>query len=222
MNKAKTVVDFYVLCNELKNVIRSGWKLWNVRRDRLESVAEHIFGVQMLAIAMHSQYNYDIDIYKVIMMLAVHELEEIIIGDLTPWDMSAAERNKQGKEAVRVILQGMLNKEEIKMLILEFDARKTKEAKFAFYCDKLEADIQAKLYDAEGCVDLGNQDGNRALRNERVQELLQAKKSWSGMWLTFDREKYGFDENFAEVSKYVENNDIAAARKNGTLNKQRS
>ncbi|MBO4517221.1 hypothetical protein J5751_07555 [bacterium] len=33
-----------------------------------------MFGVQMLAIAMKSEYNYDVDIQKVIMMIAIHEL----------------------------------------------------------------------------------------------------------------------------------------------------
>ena len=74
MEKEKNVINYYVLCNKLKNVIRTGWKDWNVQRERLESVAEHIFGVQMLAIAMKSEYNYDIDILKVIMMIAIHEL----------------------------------------------------------------------------------------------------------------------------------------------------
>ena len=50
MNKAKNVVDFFVLCNKLKDVIRTGWKNWNVKKERIESVAEHIYGVQMLAI----------------------------------------------------------------------------------------------------------------------------------------------------------------------------
>ena len=74
MEKEKKVITYYVLCNKLKNIIRTGWKDWNVQRERLESVAEHIFGVQMLAIAMKSEYNYDIDILKVIMMIAIHEL----------------------------------------------------------------------------------------------------------------------------------------------------
>ena len=47
----ESVVKYYVLCNRLKDVIRTGWKDWNVTKDRVESVAEHIFGVQMLAIA---------------------------------------------------------------------------------------------------------------------------------------------------------------------------
>ena len=74
MEKEKKVINYYVLCNKLKNVIRTGWKDWNVQRERLESVAEHIFGVQMLAIAMKSEYNYDVDISKVLMMIAIHEL----------------------------------------------------------------------------------------------------------------------------------------------------
>ena len=83
MNKEERVLNYYVLCNKLKDVIRTGWKTWNVKRDRLESVAEHIYGVQMLALAMKSEYSYDIDIMKVILMLAVHELGETVIGDLT-------------------------------------------------------------------------------------------------------------------------------------------
>lgn len=42
MSKAENVVRYYVLCNKLKDVIRTGWKNWNVKRERLESVAEHI------------------------------------------------------------------------------------------------------------------------------------------------------------------------------------
>lgn len=48
MSKEQNVINYYVICNRLKNVIRTGWKNWNVQRERIESVAEHIFGVQML------------------------------------------------------------------------------------------------------------------------------------------------------------------------------
>jgi len=39
MNSAKNVIEFYTLCNSLKDTIRTGWKDWNVKRERLESVA---------------------------------------------------------------------------------------------------------------------------------------------------------------------------------------
>lgn len=207
-NKAKRVVEYYVMCNKLKDVVRTGWKNWNVERKRVESIAEHIFGVQSLAIAMWSQYEYDLDFKKVIFMLAVHELEEIIIGDLTQFDISREEKMKKGIVAVDKVLDGMLKKEEIRSLISEFDERKTNEAIFAFQCDKLECDIQCKLYDEESCVDLNNQVNNMSYYDEKVQDLLKTGKSWSSMWLSFGRDRYNYDSNFSEVSFYVENNKI--------------
>ena len=47
INKAKNVIDFYVLCNKLKDLVRTGWKTWNVDRARIESVAEHIYGLSI-------------------------------------------------------------------------------------------------------------------------------------------------------------------------------
>lgn len=42
MCKEQNVLNYYVVCNKLKNVIRTGWKDWKVKRERIESVAEHI------------------------------------------------------------------------------------------------------------------------------------------------------------------------------------
>ena len=163
MESEQNVVEFYVLCNKLKNVIRSGWKLWNVERERVESVAEHVYGAQMLAIAMWSEFKYDIDLKKVLFMLAVHELEEIVIGDLTPFEINRETKQQRGHSAVEKILENLTTKQEIQNLIFEFDNRKTKEAVFAYQCDKLEADLQCKLYDEENCVNLMAQENNIAL-----------------------------------------------------------
>ena len=83
MSKEERIINYYMLCNKLKDIVRSGWKVWNIKRERVESIAEHIYGVQMLAIAMKSEYQYDINLEKVILMLAIHELGETVIGDLT-------------------------------------------------------------------------------------------------------------------------------------------
>jgi len=209
VSKEENVIKYYVMCNKLKNVIRTGWKNWNVERERVESVAEHIFGVQMLAIAMKSEYEYDIDIMKVIFMLAVHELGEIVIGDLTMFEISKEEKAKREKEAVHKILCGLLDGKEIENLFTEFDSHSTKEAMFAYQCDKLECDLQSKLYDEEGCVDLNKQEGNDLLENELVKKLLSEEKSWSEMWLRFGQTVYPYDDNFKDVSKYALNNSIS-------------
>ena len=55
MTKEESVLNYYILCNKLKNVIRTGWKDWTAEGERIKSIAEHIFGVQMLAIAIESE-----------------------------------------------------------------------------------------------------------------------------------------------------------------------
>lgn len=209
MSKEQNVVNYYVLCNKLKDVIRTGWIDWKVNRERVESIAEHIFGVQMLAIAMKSEYQYDIDIMKVIYMLAIHELGETIIGDLTQFQISKEEKEKMEHEAVHNILSSLIDGEQIESLFLEFDSHSTPEAMFAYQCDKLECDIQSKLYDQEGCVDLEHQEGNATANNEFVKKLLENGQSWSDMWLEFGQRKYPYDENFMSVSHYVKDNSIS-------------
>jgi len=206
--KEKNVINYYVLCNKLKNVIRTGWKDWSVNRDRLESVAEHIYGTQMLAIAMKSEFEYDIDIVKVIYMLAIHELGETVIGDITAFQLSKEEKTKREHEAVHNILKGLIDGNKIEELFLEFDEHVTPESKFAYQCDKLECDLQCKLYDLEGCVDLTKQQSCNAIENEQVQELLKTGKTWSDMWLQYDIDNIPYDNNFKSVSKYAMNNDI--------------
>lgn len=208
MAKEENVINYYVICNKLKNIIRTGWKDWNVKKERLESVAEHIFGTQMLAIAMKSEYQYDVDIMKVIFMLAIHELGETIIGDLTQFQISKDEKIKIEHDAVKEILSNLLEEKQIEELFLEFDSHKTKEAMFAYQCDKLECDLQSKLYDEEGCVDLNHQENNKTMDNKLVKQLLQEGNSWSEMWLKFGQSIYPYDDNFIAVSNYALNNNI--------------
>lgn len=208
MSKEENVLRYYLLCNKLKNVIRTGWKDWNVKAERLESVAEHIYGVQMLALAMNSEFHYDINIMKVLYMLAVHELEEIYIGDLTLFQISSSQKMLLGHEAVSKVLGNLIKKEEIQEIIEEFDARITKEAKFAYYCDKLECDLQSKIYDEMNLIDLNDQQDNKTFYDERVQKFLKEGKSFSEMWLLFGQSLYSYDENFTAVSNHAIKNDI--------------
>ena len=205
MSKEQNVLEFYVLCNKLKYVIRTGWKDWHVTRERVESVAEHVYGVQMLAIAMWSEYpEYkELDITRVIMMLAVHELGEAVIGDITQFQEEYKNKEEMEHAAVHAILGKLLSGEQIESLFLEFDAHETPESIFAYECDKLECDIQSKLYDEDGSVDLNNQEGNKTMEHPAVKASLDAGDSWSTMWLKFGLAKYPYDDNFRAVSNYA-------------------
>ena len=206
--KEINVIEYYVLCNKLKDVIRTGWKDWKVKRARTESVAEHIYGTQMLAIAMYSEYKYDLDIKKVILMLSLHELEEIEIGDLIPFEITKEKKNNIGKKAVESIVKNLNIKEDIESIIDEFNARTTKEALFAHHIDKLEADIQCKLYDEENCVDLNDQELNKVYHIEELKKYIKSKKSWSETWIEFDMSRHNYDDNFKALLDYIKENNI--------------
>lgn len=206
--KIKNMINFYTLCVRLKDTIRKGPTIWNAKRERIESVAEHIYGTQMLALAIYYQFGYKLDIMKVIYMLAIHELEEIQIGDLAFFETTKEDKLVNGKIATDYILQDFLGKEDISNLLDEYNNRKTEEAVFAHHCDKLECDIQMKLYDQEGCFDLKNQANNPIINNPEVKKVLDSEKNISNAWIEFDRNKFLDDKNFIEISDYLKEHEI--------------
>lgn len=208
MDKIKDMIKFYTLCVRLKDIIRKGPIVWNAKRTRIESVAEHIYGTQMLALAIYYQFGYKLDIMKVLYMLAIHELEEIEIGDLAFFETTEEDKLVNGKIATDYILQNFLGKEDISNLLDEYNNRKTDEAIFAYHCDKLECDMQMKLYNQEGCFDLNNQANNPIINNPEVKKVLDSEKNISNAWIEFDRNKFLDDKNFIDIIEYLKENEI--------------
>lgn len=206
--KIKNMINFYTLCVRLKDTIRKGPIVWNAKRDRIESVAEHIYGTQMLALAIYYQFDYKLDIMKVLYMLAIHELEEIEIGDLAFFETTEEDKLVNGKIATDYILRNFLGKKDISNLLDEYNNRKTDEAIFAHHCDKLECDIQMKLYDQESCFDLNNQANNPIINNPEVKKVLDSEKNISNAWIEFDRNKFLDDKNFIDIIEYLKENEI--------------
>ena len=210
--KIQNIIHFYVLASTLKDKIRSGWKVCHIERERVESVAEHIYGTCMLAIAIDSEYDFNIDLMKVIKMLVIHELEEIEIKDFTPFDkITNEEKRKIGKVAVEEVLKDLTKKEELNELIEEFENMKTKESIFAKMCDKLESDIQCKLYCEEHCLDV-NKSENKSilLEDERIQKLIEnGSKTISDFWVeNHKNEILHQDKVFEEIADYIKNNTL--------------
>ena len=79
--KLRNALRFYLLATRLKYIVRSGWdeKHWNVNKDRLESIAEHIYGTCILALSIDSEFETNLNIDKVVKMLVLHEIGEVLI-----------------------------------------------------------------------------------------------------------------------------------------------
>jgi len=197
---AQSVLKFYYLTIRLKNLIRTGWKQWNVDKERLESVAEHVFGTCMVAIGMASEYEYDIDISKVIMMLVVHEMEEIIISDITPFQgISAEEKLERGHQAVEEIFSELNEGETYKELIYEFDARESQEAKYAYRCDKLDAVLMSLYYDKTNEYTLAKASRQLQQNEATIQLSENGQYAMGECFYLYECKLDRLDENFDEV-----------------------
>lgn len=192
----KNILEFYVLANELKNVVRTGWVEVGIPREKVESVADHVYGSLVLSIAIVSEKNIDIDLEKVFKMIIVKELKKAITKE-------EASINSINEGSVENILNKLSNKEELMNVYEEAENKETKEAKFALMVTKLESDIQAKIYEKNG--DFTVENAKKDIENypeELKSQLINIEKASDG-WLTYDRQYYT-DELFMSLSKDVQ------------------
>ena len=155
----------------------------------------------MLAIAIHSEFlTYPIDLEKVILMLTVHELEEILISDITPFDnVSPEEKLQLGHEAIQKVLAPLNLGYRYSALILEFDDRKTPEAQFAYMCDKLDADLMSLYYDQDLNCTVENAT-EHLQQNGDIQNLSNNGAYTMGeCFYIVEEESNRLDENFSKI-----------------------
>ena len=202
----KDILKYYLYTNKLKETLRQGWVQIGIKKERLESVAEHVYGCLMLAIAIDSQYDLKLDMYKVLKMLTIHELDEVLMPDFTIRDnITKEERDKLSLKDIKKITDGLLKQDEIISLTNEFNERKTKEAVFCYHIDKIECDLQAKIYDLKGVFDYENAKVDLDYYGERSKEIEEKSKCASDIWIEYDRPKFDDDEIFKELLDDIRN-----------------
>jgi len=212
INKYKNICDFYSITNKLKETIRTGWKVWEVKSDRLESVAEHIYGTQMLAFVVNSEFGLGLDIQRVAFMLAFHELGETIVGDIPVVDILDKKITKEEKhnlefKAVQKILSPLENSVLINDIFNEFENTESKEALFAHRIDKLEASFQCKYYEEKGCNDF-SYERKGIFEKLRQERLAKGMTTMAEGWIDYDKEHSNFDELFTSICDYISQKDV--------------
>ena len=187
--------------------------MWSIKSDRLESVAEHVYGTSMLALAINCEFDLGLDITKIALMLAIHELGECIVGDIAITDggrISREEKAKLEMQAVTKILSGICNSDDLLELFIEFEDGKTPEARFAYLVDKIECDFQCKFYQETGCTSL--RKANTQAIKENVMPVLGKDfkaESLADLWITHDKIKlFADDKLFCAIADYILKNKI--------------
>lgn len=196
-NKAKRIIDFYLYVNKLKYKIRTGFVEIGITKERLESVAEHIYGCLMLSIAVDSEYDLNIDMYKVLKMLTIHELDEVLKPDFTLRSgITKEEKIKIGVESVNIVASTLSSRDELISLVNEFNEGKTKEAKFCYLIDKMECDMQAKIYDLDGNFLIEKAKEDLVYYGSSAKKIEKNAKTASDYWILYDKPKFKNDKIF--------------------------
>lgn len=215
--RIKSALRFYLLATKLKYKVRSGWDKnhWNISSERIESIAEHIYGTCILAISLNSEFQLNMDMEKILKMLTIHEIGEVLIGDITPFDGKTVEEKAEIEhKAMQEVLGDLVEKDELFDLLLEFDEHATKEARFAYLCDKMEADIQAKVYQDMGYQhSLDDQANNVVFKNPRAVKMVEdGAETAFDIWYEWDKSKYDESPIFSRALTYVKNNNVNNVR----------
>lgn len=170
---AEKLIHFLIEAGKLKKIKRTGWLLRGVKNP--ESVADHTFRMALMAwiFARSKGLNYE----RVIKMALIHDLCEVKLGDITPYDSllpngvkdrkrkqilrkwprwtkekkgeMRSDKLRKESESLERVLKGLPLplKKEIKNLWLEYIWGQSAEAKFLRQADKIENLIQALEYE---------------------------------------------------------------------------
>ena len=126
----------------LKDVLRQGWV--NAGVESPESVAAHSWGMAILALKLCPP---ELNLERVLTLCLVHDLPEVVVGDLTPSD----DRSTKAEDERAAMAQ--LAPEWVPLLD-EYEAQSSPEAVFVRSLDKMDMALQAKLYMAQSELDL--------------------------------------------------------------------
>ena len=130
-------IGFILELDTLKSVLRRSYLLNNTRR---ENSAEHSWHLSAMALVLAEHANVDIDQFRVLKMLLVHDIVEIDSGDTYIYDTAGNDTKAVREQEAAQRIFGLLpddQKLELTQLWQEFEARETPEAKFAAALDRL-------------------------------------------------------------------------------------
>ncbi len=184
MEKMEKIIELLENIERLKNTPRLGFTYFGIKHP--ESVAEHSFMVVIISLILahlRKKDGEDINIEKVLTMAALHELGEVLIGDLHRMTRLYIGNDIVEKAEVKAArdLLSLLPEEvnrELTETYLDFVKKKSTEAEIVLSADKLELLLYVYLLEKWGHRNLElffDHPGNKELIKDRYAlKLLDA------------------------------------------------
>lgn len=151
LHSPKKTIEFLSKIGKSKKIVRSGWIREKIKDP--ESVAEHSFLLSVLAMVLADQLGIDKE--KLIKMAILHDLGQVITGDVV-WsrgriiDMKKqTEKIEQEKKGIAQVFKIIGRSNEYVEIFEEMIERTSQEAKIFWELDKLEMTLQALEYERD-------------------------------------------------------------------------
>ncbi len=139
------LLEFLHEAEKLKSTFRHNW----MASGRQEDSSQHSWRAALFFIVAHELYKFDVDGYKTLVMLIIHDLPELKYGDIagfikdTDSKLHAEHKKREAiaaKELYAILPESLGNK--LTALQEEFEAGETTEAKVAQALEKIESQLQ--------------------------------------------------------------------------------
>lgn len=140
---------------------------------RKENDAEHAWHMAIMTILLSEYANEEIDVLKTVTMLLIHDIVEIDAGDTYAYDEEAKKTQKEREQKAPERIFGLLppdQGEKFKKIWEEFEARETKEARFARTMDNLQPVMLNDATDGKAWVEHGVHLEQIMKRNQNTAE----------------------------------------------------
>lgn len=140
---------------------------------RKENDAEHAWHMAIMTILLSEYANEEIDVLKTVTMLLIHDIVEIDAGDTYAYDEEAKKTQKEREQKAAERIFGLLppdQGEKFKKIWEEFEARETKEARFARTMDNLQPMMLNDATDGKAWVEHGVHLEQIMKRNQNTAE----------------------------------------------------
>jgi putative hydrolase of HD superfamily len=129
-------IRFVLEIDKLKGILR---KVKPIGENRYENTAEHSWQIALFALSLAQTLSLKVDLYRVVIMLLVHDIGEIDAGDKFVFAQDGWEERKVAELRAVERIFGLASSNVTEFLLAlwkEFDAGETSEARFAKAIDR--------------------------------------------------------------------------------------
>ncbi|KAK3702258.1 hypothetical protein LTR37_014969 [Vermiconidia calcicola] len=190
-------LPFLHLLERLKTTKREGWRRFGINHG--ESISDHMYRMSIITLLCPPTLSSRIDIARCTKMALIHDMAELLVGDITPIDgVTKSEKSRRETETMDYLCSGLLSNvhsgipaKHMREIWQEYEDSETLESKFVHDVDKMELLLQMMEYERsyQGRMDLGefSRVAKRIVLPEVQEWAAELLVEREGFWATFGK-----------------------------------